>query len=71
MTNFPHELRQVVVTLQEASIAEHHHMPSDGTKMIDAGWPMEIEFTEKYPVFYLEKLLHGEDWEKDLCASRL
>ena len=46
-------------------------MPSDGTKMIDAGWPMEIEFTDKYPVYYLEKLLHGEDWEKDLAASRL
>ena len=39
--------------------------------MIDAGWPTEIEFTDKYPVFYLEKLLHGEDWEKDLSASRL
>ena len=46
-------------------------MPSDGTKMIDAGWPMEIEFTDKYPIYYLEKLLHGEDWEKDLAASRL
>ena len=47
------------------------NMPSDGTKMIDAGWPMEIEFTDKYPGYYLEKLLHGEDWEKDLTASRL
>ena len=47
------------------------NMPSDGTKMIDAGWPMEIEFTDRYPGYYLEKLLHGEDWEKDLTASRL
>ena len=50
---------------------QHQAMPSDGTKMIDAGWPMEIEFTDKYPGYYLEKLLHGEDWEKDLTASRL
>ena len=47
-------------------------------------WPREIEFSEKkfylesagekvllYPAFYLDKLLHGEDWEKETAAVRM
>ena len=65
------EKGQVVCVTRTKASRNRTPMPSDGTKMIDAGWPMEIEFTDKYPVYYLEKLLHGEDWEKDLAASRL
>lgn len=42
-----------------------------GTKAFDNGWPMEIEFTDKYPLYYLEKLQNGEDWEKELSMCRL
>lgn len=34
-------------------------------------WPDEIEFTDLYPSFYLEKLQNGADWEKELSNARL
>lgn len=34
-------------------------------------WPEEIEFTDKFPGFYMDKLVFGKKWEKRLAENRL
>jgi hypothetical protein len=34
-------------------------------------WEQQIEFTEKWPGFYMWKLQHGDEWEKDLAQTKV